>query len=157
METTLTKTTKSAIILTFVLSLFFITVADNAFGQTMSICPSKIVLNQQGNTESFQALVPTALQAGYVFSECSATLSIGGVFIADSYSAKYCYLDNNLMVYFDRTGVLSSKAVADMANTFQTAAVEGTFTMVNADGDYISRTFVAYDEVEIVDPNHGGR
>ena len=61
-------------------------------------------------------------------------------------------IDDNLLIYFDRVGVIGDEALADMANTIQTATVEGTVMMVNTDGDMISRGFSAYDDVEIVDP-----
>jgi hypothetical protein len=157
MNTTFAKITKSVLVLTFVLSLVFLSTADRACGQSMTLCPFKIVLNQQGNTESVQAVIPMTLDPGYMFSDCNATLSIGGVVIAENYGAKYCYIDDNLLVYFERDGVISSEALAEMANTFQEAKVEGTLIMVNTDGDILNRGFDATDDVEIVDPDHKGQ
>ena len=148
MKTTL----KTLIALTSVICLTIFATPNITYAQTMTIAPFKIVLNQQGNTESVQAVVPMTLESGYLFSNCEATLYIGGVMIAENYDAKYCYIDDNLLIYFDRVGVIGDEALADMANTIQTATVEGTVMMVNTDGDMISRGFSAYDDVEIVDP-----
>ncbi|MEW6413084.1 MAG: hypothetical protein AB1483_11555 [Candidatus Zixiibacteriota bacterium] len=148
MKTTL----KTLIALTSVICLTIFATPNITYAQTMTIAPFKIVLNQQGNTESVQAVVPMTLESGYLFSSCEATLYIGGVMIAENYDAKYCYIDDNLLIYFDRVGVIGDEALADMANTIQTATVEGTLMMVNTDGDMISRGFSAYDDVEIVDP-----
>lgn len=153
METTRNWKLNSIIASILLLTLSIFVTPDSACGQTMTIAPFKIVLNQQGKTESIQAVIPISLEAGYMFSGCEATLYIGDVDIADAYSAKYCYIDDNLIVYFERTGVLNSAALAEMAGTTQTATVEGSLVMVDADGNFLSQGFSRYDYVEIVDPD----
>ena len=153
METTLTKTMKSAIALLLMLTVTFFSTTDGVFGQTMTMSPYKICLNAVGNSDNFQAVVPMTLESGYMYSNCDATLYVGDQAIAEAYGAKYCYIDDNLLIYFDRVEVLASAALADMAGTTQTATVEGNLIMVNTDGDYLSRAFTAYDDVVIVDPD----
>lgn len=153
METTRNWKLNSLIASILFLSLIVFVTPDSACGQTMTFAPFKIVLNQQGKTESFQAVIPIALESGCMFSGCEATLYIGDVRIADAYSAKYCYTDDNLLLYFERTGVLNSAALAAMAGTIQTATVEGSLVMVDADGNTITQGFSRYDYVEIVDPD----
>ncbi len=153
MGTTLTKTTKYAIALLCMLTVTFFATTDGVLGQTMTMSPYKICLNAVGNSDNFQAVVPTTLESGYLYSGCEASLYIDGQFIADSYGAKYCYIDNNLLIYFDRDEVLSNPVLEELTGLTHTATVEGTIHMVSADGGNISRTFTAYDDVIIYDPN----
>lgn len=153
METTLSKTLKSTIALFCMLTVTFFATTDGVLGQTMTMSPYKICLNAVGNSDNFQAVVPMTLESDYMYSNCDATLYIGDQVIAEAYGAKYCYIDDNLLIYFDRIEVLSSEALAEMAGTTQTATVEGNLIMVNTDGDYLSRAFTAYDDVVIVDPD----
>ncbi len=149
MKTTL----KTLIALTSVLCLTIFATPNVTHAQTMTIAPFKIVLNQQGNTESIQTVIPMLLESGYMFSSCTATLTFGDAAVFENYDAKYCYIDDNLLIYFDRATILNADEVAAIANTIQTATVEGTMVMVNTDGDFLSRGFTAYDNVEIVDPD----
>ncbi len=153
METTRNWKLNTLIASILLLTLSIFVTPDIACGQTMTIAPFKLVLNQQGKAESVQAVIPILLESGFMFSGCEATLYIGGVAIADNYDAKYCYIDDNLLVYFVRTEVLSDEAVADMAGTTQTATVEGILVMEDADGNSISQGFSRDDDVEIVDPD----
>ncbi|UCG60973.1 MAG: hypothetical protein JSV52_11670 [Candidatus Zixiibacteriota bacterium] len=154
MESTLTKTIKFALTLLCALTVIFFSTTDGVLGQTMTMSPYKICLNTNGQFDNFQAVIPMTLESGYMFSSCEATLYIDGQFIADSYGAKYCYIDNKLQVYFDRNEVLSNPVLEELTGATHTAMVEGTLEMVSADGsDYISRGFTAYDDVIIYDPN----
>ncbi|UCD64967.1 MAG: hypothetical protein JSW34_05930 [Candidatus Zixiibacteriota bacterium] len=153
MATTLTKTVKSATALFCILTITFFATADRALGQSMNICPFKIVLNATGKAESVQAVIPMSLEPGYTFSQCTATLSIGGETIADSYAARYCYIDDNLLIYFDRSDVYDNPVLETMAGSTQTAAVEGNLVLVNADGDNLVVPFIRFDKVLIVDPD----
>jgi len=151
METTRNWKLNSLIASILLLTLSIFVIPDSACGQTMSIAPFKIVLNQQGKTESIQAVISMPLEAGYMFSDCEATLYIGGVEIADAYDAKYCYVDGNLLLYFGRAGVISSQVLADLTGT-QPALVEGTLEMKDADNNVLFRDFSAEDIVQIYDP-----
>jgi hypothetical protein len=153
MESTLTKTMKSAIAFFCMLTVTFFATTDGVLGQSMTMSPYKICLNSVGNSDNFQAVVPMHLEPGYRFSDCEATLYIGDYAIADAYGAKYCYVDDNLLIYFDRDEVLSNEALPDLAGGVNTATVEGNLIMVNTDGEYLSRTFTVYDEVLVFDPD----
>ena len=149
MNTTLTKTMKSVITLMCILSLTFFATTNNANSQTMTMAPHKIILNALGNSESIQAVVPMHLT---VFNGCEATLTVGGYTIAETSEAKYCYIDDILLVYFDRTVVLTHPDMLLMDGQIVEASVDGVVYTVDGDGNSIAREFSAQDDVEIVDP-----
>jgi hypothetical protein len=153
METTRTKTTKTAIAIFCILTLTLFAVPDRATAQSMTLCPYKIVLNALGNSETVQAVIPITLETGYMFSEAYATLSVGGEVIAQSSGARYCYVDDNLLVYFIRDDVYTSETLLAMAGSDpQIATVTGDMALVNADGEELTIPFTRTDEVLIVDP-----
>ncbi|MEE8575934.1 MAG: hypothetical protein V3T31_01645 [candidate division Zixibacteria bacterium] len=150
MNTTLTKTMKSVITLMCIFSITFFATTNSASSQTMTMAPHKIILNALGNSVSVQAVVPMHLT---VFDGCEATLTIGDYTIAETSEAKYCYIDDNLLVYFDKIEVLTHPDMLLMDGTVQTATVEGNVFTVDADGNSITLAFTAFDDVEIVDPD----
>ncbi|UCE23665.1 MAG: hypothetical protein JSU74_10235 [Candidatus Zixiibacteriota bacterium] len=152
METTLTKTLKTTITLFCLLTVTFFATTDRALGQSMTICPFKIVLNALGKAETVQAVIPIGLQPGYMFSSCNATLWINNEVIAESNYARYCYIDDNLLVYFDRLDVYTNPVLEEMAGSTYTATVAGDMVLVNGEGDEISIPFERIDQVLIVDP-----
>lgn len=154
METTLTKTIKSGLTLLCALTVIFFSTTDGVLGQSMTMSPYKICLNANGQSDNFQAVIPMTLEPGYTYYGCEATLYIDGQFIADSYGAKYCYIDDNLLVYFDRDDVLSNPVLQELTGVTHTAMVEGNLIMAPTDGgDNIVRGFTAYDDVLVFDPD----
>ena len=156
MESTLTKTTRSALTLLVALTVIFFSTTDGVLGQSMTMSPYKICLNANGQSDNFQAVIPMTLEPGYTYYGCEATLYIDGQFIADSYGAKYCYIDDNLLVYFDRDEVLSNPVLEELALAGSTygAEVVGNLIMAPIDGgENISRGFSAQDDVLVFDPD----
>ena len=82
METTLTKTLKSTFALFCMLIVTFLATTDGVLGQTMTISPYKICLNQVGQSDNVQAIVPMTLESGYMYYDCNATLYIDNQVIA---------------------------------------------------------------------------
>lgn len=122
---------------------------------TVSISPYKIILNAQGQAESILAIMPMSL-GGYQFDSGEATLSLNGETVATTVDMRYCYIDDNLLIYFDRAQLLAHPTVIALAGSTVTATVTGSFTAVNADGESYSRDFEASDQVEILAPGKTG-
>ena len=72
----------------------------------ITISPHKLVLNSQGNAEDVQAIIPIGIPSGYTFTTGEATLEFDGVQVAVSISMRYCYVDDNLIVGFDKEELL---------------------------------------------------
>jgi hypothetical protein len=125
-------------------------------GDSVRISPYKIILNAQGQAEDVLAIMPMSMPAGYLFEDGNASLSLNGEFVAEAISMRYCYVDDNLLISFDREQLLNHPIVISLAGSTATATVEGSFTAVNADGQIYTRTFSASDLVEILSPGKAG-
>ena len=124
--------------------------------ETVNINPFKIVLNAQGASDDVQANVSMALP-GALIVDFDVSLAFDGVVVAQAESADYCPIDNMLAIGFDRTELQNNPDVQAMANTTVTAFVTGTVTVINVDGDAITRAFSGSDTVEIVLPGNKRR
>ena len=122
----------------------------------ITISPHKLVLNSQGNAEDVQAIIPIGIPSGYAFTTGEATLEFDGVEVAVSISMRYCYVDDNLIVGFDKEELLQHPEVIALAGMTVTATVQGTFTITDADGNTSTRDFSGSDQVEIVAPGKNG-
>ena len=122
----------------------------------ISISPHKIVLNSQGNAEDVQAIIPITISSGYSFTEGEATLRFSGDEVARSTTMRYCYIDNNLIIKFDKTELLHNPVVIALAGKTVTATVEGSFTATDADGNTYTQDFSGSDQVIIVAPGKNG-
>ena len=132
-------------------SFVFLLVGYSLAG-AITISPHKLILNSQGNAEDVQAIVPMFITSGYMFTTGEATLEFDGIEVAVSISMRYCYVDDNLLIGFDKEELLQNPDVIAMAGTTVTARVEGSFTATNADGDTYTKDFSGTDQVEIVAP-----
>jgi hypothetical protein len=140
----------TAIVVLFVSLVALITVPTSATAMTMS--PHKLVLNSVGSSEDVQAIIPMTITAGYTFTAGEATLRFDGIEVATTISLRYCYIDDNLIVSFDKTALLQNPDVIALAGMVVTAEVEGSFTATDADGNTYTQDFSGTDEVEIVAP-----
>ena len=129
-------------------------VSGVCLAETVNINPHKIVLNATGAADDVQANVHIVLPSAWIV-EFNATLSFDGIDVAQAESARYCLIDDILIIGFDRTSLQDD--VQDMANKTVTATVEGSVTVINALGDETSVSFSGSDTVEIVKPGKKGR
>ena len=123
--------------------------------ETVNINPHKIVLNAEGKADDVQANIPIVLASALIV-DFDVTLSFDGTEVAEAESARYCLIDDMLIIGFDRTDLQNNPDVQDMANSTVTAAVDGYVTVENSVGDETTRCFSGTDMVEIVAPGKKG-
>ena len=131
-------------------------VSGVCLAETVNINPHKIVLNAKGAADDVQANVHIVLPGARIV-EFDVTLSFNGAVVAQAESARYCLIDDILIIGFDRTNLQDNEDVQDMANSTVTATVDGSVTVISADGDSVSVSFSGSDTVEIVKPGKKGR
>ena len=148
------ETMRSRILLASV--LLVAAVSRVCLAETVNINPHKIVLNAKGAADDVQANVHIVLPSARIV-EFAATLSFNGVVVAQAESARYCLIDDILIIGFDRTRLQENEDVQDMANKTVTATVDGSVTVLNADGNEIPVSFSGSDRVEIVKPGEKGQ
>ena len=148
------RTMSSRVLLASV--LLVAAVSGVCLAETVNINPHKIVLNATGAADDVQANVHIVLPSAWIV-EFNATLSFDGIDVAQAESARYCLIDDILIIGFDRTSLQDNEDVQGMANQTVTATVVGSVTVINADGDEIPVSFSGSDSVEIVKPGKKGR
>lgn len=129
-----------------------ILIPNSAFSQTMTMSPHKLVLNAVGSAEDVQAIIGLYIPGGYTITDFEATLTFDDQAVAYASSMRYCYIDNNLLVGFDKEQLLANPIVAAMAGNTVSATVSGWFTVTNADGESYTQEFDGFDYVEIMSP-----
>ena len=117
----------------------------------VNINPHKIVLNAEGAADDVQANIPMVLPGARIV-DFDVTLEFNDIPVAQAESARYCVIDDILIIGFDRTDLQNHPAVQGMANSTVTAAVDGYVTVKNSVGDETTRFFSGTDMVEIVKP-----
>jgi len=142
--------------LLLVAALLVAAVSAVCLAETVNINPHKIVLNAQGEADDVQANIPMVLPGAQIV-DFAVTLSFNDTVVAEAESARYCVIDDMLIIGFDRTDLQNNPDVQQMANSTVTAAVDGYVTVENSDGDETTRTFGGTDMVEIVKPGKKGR
>ena len=131
--------------------LLVVVVSGVCLAVTVNINPHKIVLNAEGKADDVQANIPIVLASAKIV-EFYVTLSFEGTEVAEAESARYCLIDDMLIIGFDRTELQDNPDVQDMANSIVEATVDGYVTVINADGEEITTAFNGSDMVEIVKP-----
>ena len=124
--------------------------------ETVNINPHKIVLNAEGAADNVQANIPMVLPGARIV-DFEVTLEFNGTVVAEAESARYCLIDDMLIIGFDRTELQSNPDVQEMANSTVTARVDGYVTVESFDGGETTRDFSGTDTVEIVKPGKKGR
>ena len=135
----------------FVFTLLFVCLAAQGddINPNLTMSPFKIILNAKclGTQQDIQAILdvsPTVYEniCGDIelrFGKVSATIKAA--------SFRYCYIDTNLLVSFDRAEVqqylVDHEIIGDT-----TATVTGTYKK-----DDVTLTFVGTDSVEVVSPS----
>jgi hypothetical protein len=118
----------------------------------VNINPYKIVLNAQGAADDVQANVSIGLSSALI-PDFDVTLSFDGIEVAKAESARYCLIDNMLIIGFDREELLANPNVIAMGNSIVKAKVAGTVT----DNNGLTKEFSGSDMVEIVAPGKSGK
>ncbi|HOP06704.1 MAG TPA: hypothetical protein PLF13_05355 [candidate division Zixibacteria bacterium] len=121
--------------------------------ETMQFSPHKINLQSTSTTsESVQAIISVVIPSDYHISDFAFTLSFNGEAVVDAYDFYYCYIDNNLVIYFNKSEVIASPVTQALANTTVVAAVDGYFT-ASSDTDSFTVDLSTVAEVEIIRPS----
>ena len=126
---------------------------------TVNINPHKIVLNAQGKSEDIQANVPMSLpSANIVEVDVTLSIDVGADETVDAaaFRARYCLIDDILIIDFDRASLQEdlAEALDELGKTSvtATATVDGSVTVIDAVGVETTRYFNGSDTVEIVKP-----
>ena len=77
-------------------------VSGVCLAETVNINPHKIVLNAEGAADDVQANIPMVLPSAWIV-DFDVTLSFNGTVVAQAESARYCVIDDILIIGFDRT------------------------------------------------------
>jgi len=120
---------------------------------TMQISPHMINLQSNGAAESVLAIVGLAIPAGYYLTDFDFTLSFNDEDVTKAYDCYYCYVDNNLIISFRKSEVLSSPVTLKFVNTEVVAAVNGYFR-VESESDGYDTQLSTVASVEIIGPAH---
>jgi hypothetical protein len=129
-------------------------VPGNCRAETMNFTPNRIILNASGNFTDVQAIFGLALPGFSQLDSCVAYLKFDGQEVADSYSAHYCVVDENLLVAFDRTAV--QEVSQEFAGELVEAFVSGEVRYLDSGGNLYTTVFEGTDEVEILEPGRRG-
>ena len=131
-------------------------VPAECYDVNVSITPSRIILNAEcvGSSQDIQAIIPFTLPAGGGFVEGSF---VGSFDLGDDVepvttkSFHYCYVDENLLVSFDR-GEIQAKAKDNGLAGDVLVTVSCTFKIKCNDETEIPITLEGTDSVEILAP-----
>lgn len=134
----------------FVLAV--LALAPAAHAEQVSICPHKIVLNAEGQSDDVQAIVSIVLPSANLES-FDAVLILDGVEVAVAESAFYCAVDDNLIIGFDRTDLQNNPDVKALAGETVIAEVVGS-VIVDDGGELVEISFSGSDRVQIVKPGN---
>lgn len=123
-----------------------------ALAESITVAPYKIILNAKGQFEDLQVVVRMPIPAGYQVTDTVASLYFDGIEVSQAFAAVYCYIDDNLLVSFNRTELQANPDVVSMANSVVQAEIVGYVVLTNADGDEIQQYFSGTAPVEILKP-----
>ena len=136
---------------TFVICVISVFILSAVMSESMVMSPHKIILNAnlKGKNQDIQAVIGMPLPTGYVIDDFDITLSFDGIDIAKAINARYCYVDDNLLVTFDREGIQNNPDVVALAGKTVEAKVVGT--LLNPDNVVVNVS--GSDSVIIIDPD----
>ncbi len=126
--------------------------ADDPIEETMQISPYMINLQSRGASESIRAIIGLSFEAGYALSDYQFTLSFNGVDVIDAYDCYYCYIDDNLIISFDKRDVIESPVTQALEDSEAVAAVNGFYRVSNGENEY-DTWLSTVAMVEIVSPS----
>ena len=122
----------------------------------VAITPHRIVLNAkcEGSLQDIQAIASMVLQSGRSIDDFEAVLIFNEKEVCNTTSARYCAIDDNLLISFDREQIQSN--AEEFAGDVVSATVVGSFNLVDSDGSIVTTiSFVGCDDsVEILAPRN---
>lgn len=118
---------------------------------TMQISPHMINVQSNGAAESVRAIIGLGIPGGYRVTDFDFTLSFNDEDVTKAYDCYYCYVDNNLIISFGKSEVISSPVTLEFVNTEVVAAVNGYFRL-ESDSDSYDTQVSTVASVEIVGP-----
>ena len=125
---------------------------DETIEETMQISPHMLNLQANGTAESIRAIIGLYIPGSYHLTDYDFTLSFDGVDVTYAYDCYYCYVDNNLIISFDKTDVQTSQVTLDLINTVVVAGVDGYFR-VESETDGYETTLSTIAQFEIISPS----
>ncbi|WP_218188413.1 hypothetical protein [Desulfosarcina cetonica] len=133
----------------------------------MVVAPSKIIINSNVNAENYKlkndndntikAIIGYPLAEGDVVDEDPSdivmTISIGDDVIStiEAFSLRYCYVDDNLIVEFDRSAVVRELLSGEVLGWVD-VEVAGSFNVVDADGVVAAHEIYEIATILVSDP-----
>jgi len=129
----------------------------------MSVSPSRIILNAEcvGSSQDIQATFNgVVLSSGSRIVDLTASFyfMIDGVavWVCDTTSFHYCWIDDNLMLSFDRATIQEDAVTHGLVGGECEVFVECDFSIVNSDPDIedIPVHLEGYDDVKILAPGN---
>ena len=126
--------------------------AQDVITAPMNMTPYKIILNAQGQADSFQSILSMTLPSGHRLVDYEVELSLNDLLVLTAYDFRYCYLDYNFLAQFDREELLAHPIVQELAGSIAVATVAGWYYAEDSAGNGITRFFTGSDLVEILAP-----
>ena len=138
-------------------TLAFCVISAQSDGVNVSVTPHRIVLNSKciGDKQDIQVIISMALPSGYQFEDITefvAPLCFDGVPVDPFVSYRYCYIDANFLLSFNRQNIQDNPGIQALAGGTVDATIDGYFSATNANGEVYTRFFSGSDEVEILAP-----
>ena len=138
----------AGVLLLLVAAVSVVCLADEG-DDIVNINPYKIVLNAEGAFDDVQANIPFLGLSSARIEEFYVTLSFEKIeVVVEAESARYCEIDDMLIIGFDRTDLQDKLADEISTTTTVTATVDGYVTVINEMPTY----FKGSDTVEVVKP-----
>ena len=139
----------------FGLGAVLLAAAGVSWAERVSITPHRIVLNAKGQFDGIDAIVGIVLPSARIL-DFEATLSLvvedddgngAEIVIAMAQAVRYCVIDYNLFLTFDRETIQTHPEIIARAGQSVRCKVDGSVTI-----DGIDQEFCGYDVVEIHAP-----
>ncbi len=134
--------------------LSFLLLTTSAYSQSMTIAPSKIILNASGITLEVKCLWSGSMLSGSVISDQDIQIYVSGNYITDAYSLTYCWIDQMFKATFDRYDFLTNTYIQSIANDGDVrVTISGNYTITDSSGtDHVIVLPIKLDYAEFVRP-----
>ena len=123
----------------------------------MSVSPSRIILNAEcaGSSQDIQATFGVVIASGSIV-DLTATfyfmIDDEAVKVCETESFHYCWIDDNLMLSFDRAKIQEDAVTHGLVGEECEVFVECDFSILSSDGSKEDVSLSGYDDVELLAP-----